>query len=117
MLLRLQKRLQLLTSGALDVPERQQALRKTIDWSHDLLSDGEQRLFRRLSVFVSNFTLEGAEAVCDTHQDLGLDIFDGLSSLVDKNLVQAVGGTDSEARFSMLETIREYAIERLAAAG
>jgi predicted ATPase/DNA-binding winged helix-turn-helix (wHTH) protein len=114
---RLQSRLQLLTGGARDLPERQQTLRKTIDWSHDLLNGSEQRLFRRFSVFSGGGTLEAAEAVCNTGLDLGIDPFEGLSSLVDKNLVQRVDVTDSETRFSMLETVREYALERLAASG
>ena len=87
---RLQSRLQLLTGGALDLPERQQTLRKTIDWSHDLLNEAERKLFRRLSVFVGGCTLEAAEAVCNTSRDLGIDLVEGLSSLVDKNLVQRV---------------------------
>ncbi len=111
---RLESRLQLLTGGALDLPERQQTLRKTIDWSHDLLSDPERRLFRRLSVFAGGCTLEAAEAVCNTGCDLGIDLVEGLSSLVDKNLVQRVDRAETEPRFAMLETIREYAIERLA---
>lgn len=114
---RLQSRLQLLTGGARDLPERQQTLRKTIDWSHDLLDGSEQRLFRRFSVFSGGGTLEAAEAVCNTGLDLGMDPFEGLSSLVDKNLVQRVDVPDSEARFSMLETVREYALEQLAASG
>lgn len=114
---RLQSRLQLLTGGALDLPERQQALRKTIDWSHRLLSEAEAKLFRRLSVFVGGCTLEGAEAVCNTTQDLGLDLFEGLSSLADKNLVQRVDRAEAEPRFVMLETIREYALERLVDSG
>ncbi|MGH9344311.1 MAG: tetratricopeptide repeat protein [Terriglobia bacterium] len=114
---RLQNRLQLLTRGALDLPERQQTLRKTIDWSHELLSEAEQRLFRRFSVFSGGGTLEAAEAVCNTSFDLGIDLFEGLSSLVDKSLVQRLGLTDSEPRFAMLETIREYALEQLAASG
>ena len=113
----LQSRLQLLTGGALDLPERQQTLRKAIDWSHDLLSDAEQKLFRRFSVFYGGCTLEAAEAVCDTTGDLGINLFEGLSSLVDKNLVQHVDPTGKEPRFAMLETIREYALERLAASG
>ena len=84
---RLHSRLQLLTGGALDLPERQQTLRSAIDWSYGLLSEQEQKLFRRLSAFVGGCTLEGAEAVCNTQEDLGIDLFDGLSSLVDKNLV------------------------------
>jgi predicted ATPase/DNA-binding winged helix-turn-helix (wHTH) protein len=118
MLDKLQSRLQLLTGGALDLPERQQTLRKTIDWSHELLNEAERKLFRRLSVFVGGCTLEAAEAVCDTSSDLGMDLFEGLSSLVDKNLVQRVdraeGGT---TRFTMLEMIREYALECLADSG
>ena len=114
---RLQSRLQLLTGGALDLPERQQTLRKTIDWSHELLSEAEQRLFRRFSVFVGGATLEAAEAVCNTSLDLGIDLFDGLSSLVDKNLIQRLDRADSEPRFSMLETVREYACERLTLSG
>jgi predicted ATPase/DNA-binding winged helix-turn-helix (wHTH) protein len=114
---RLQSRLQLLTGGALDLPERQQTLRNTIDWGHDLLSEAEQKLFRRFSVFVGGCTLEAAEAVCNTNRDLGIDLFEGLSSLVDKNLVQRVDRTEVEPRFAMLETIREYALERLTDCG
>jgi predicted ATPase/DNA-binding winged helix-turn-helix (wHTH) protein/Tfp pilus assembly protein PilF len=114
---RLQSRLQLLTGGALDLPERQQTLRNTIDWSHGLLTDAEQKLFRRFSIFIGGGTLEGAEAVCNTGRDLGLDLFEGLSSLVDKNLVQRMDRSDAESRFTMLETIREYALEHLASSG
>lgn len=114
---RLECRLQLLTGGALDLPERQQTLRKTIDWSHDLLNEAERKLFRRLSVFVGGCTLEAAEAVCNTSLDLGMDLFEGLSSLVDKNLVQRVDRAETEARFAMLETIREYASELLTDGG
>ena len=114
---RLQSRLQLLTGGALDLPERQQTLRKTIDWSHGLLNEAEAKLFRRLSVFVGGCTLEAAEAVCNTSRDLGIDLFEGLSSLVDKNLVQRVDRSEAEPRFAMLETIREYALERLTDSG
>jgi predicted ATPase/DNA-binding winged helix-turn-helix (wHTH) protein len=114
---RLQSRLHLLTGGALDLPERQQTLRNTIDWSHELLSEAEQTLFRRFAVFVGGGTLEAAEAVCNTGRDLGIDLFDGLSSLFDKNLIQRVDRPEAESRFTMLETIREYALERLAASG
>ena len=114
---RLQSRLQLLTGGALDLPKRQQTLRNTIDWSHDLLNDAEQKLFRRLSAFIGGCTLEAAEAVCNTDGDIGIDLFDGLSSLLDKNLVVRVDPADVEARFTMLETIREYALEQLMASG
>jgi predicted ATPase/DNA-binding winged helix-turn-helix (wHTH) protein len=114
---RLQSRLQLLTGGALDLPERQQTLRRTIDWSHGLLNEAERKLFRRLSGFVGGCTLEAAEAVCNTNSDLGIDLFEGLSSLVAQNLLQRVDRAEAEPRFAMLETIREYALERLNESG
>jgi predicted ATPase/DNA-binding winged helix-turn-helix (wHTH) protein len=114
---RLQRPLQLLTGGALDQPERQQTLRKAIDWSYSLLNDAEQRLFRRLAVFVGGCTLEAAEAVCNTRRDLGIEPLEGLSSLVDKNLVQPMDRAQTESRFTMLETIREFAVERLLESG
>ena len=113
---RLASRLQLLTGGARDLPQRQQTLRAAIDWSFDLLSAAEQKLFRRLSVFAGGCTLEGAEAVCDTKGDLDLDLLDGMASMVDKSLMRQVGQANGEPRFVMLETIREYAREKLLAA-
>ncbi len=115
MLTRLASRLQLLTGGARDLPQRQQTLRAAMNWSYELLSPAEQKLFRRLSVFVGGCTLEGAEAVCDTKGDLNLDLLDGLASLVDKSLVQQIEPANDELRFVMLETIREYALEKLEA--
>jgi predicted ATPase/predicted Ser/Thr protein kinase len=112
---RLASRLQFLTGGARDLPQRQQTLRAAIDWSHDLLNAAEQKLFRRLSVFVGGCTLEGVEAVCDTRNDLDLDLLEGMGSLVDKSLLQQVEQANGESRFVMLETIREYAREKLAA--
>jgi predicted ATPase len=114
---RLASRLQLLTGGARDLPQRQQTLRAAFDWSHDLLSAAEQKLFRRLSVFVGGCTLEGVEAVCDTKGDLELDPLDGMSSMVDKSLLQQFEQASGEPRFVMLETIREYAREKLEASG
>jgi predicted ATPase/DNA-binding winged helix-turn-helix (wHTH) protein len=111
---RLQSRLPLLTGGALDLPERQHTLRNTIAWSHELLNEAERKLFRRLSVFVGGCTLEAAEAVCNTVLDLGIDLFEGLSSLVAQNLVQRVDRAEAQSRFAMLQTIRDYALERLA---
>jgi non-specific serine/threonine protein kinase len=112
---RLSKRLQLLTGGARDLPARQQTIRATLDWSYHLLSPVEQRLFARLAVFVGGWTLEAAEAVCNPGEDLGLDVLDGLESLLDKSLVRQEQGPDDELRFRPLETIWEYAAERLRA--
>ncbi len=108
---RLDHALHVLTSGARDVPERQQTLRATIDWSHSLLEDPEQRLFRRLAVFAGGCTFADVEAVC---ADAGENILDELESLVDKALVQTDGKGE---RLRMLQTIGEYARERLEAAG
>jgi predicted ATPase/serine/threonine protein kinase len=115
MLARLESRLNLLTGGALDLPTRQQTLRGTVEWSYGLLNAPEQTLFRRLSVFTGGCTLEGVEAVCDTKGDLGIDVLDGMASMVDKSLAQLVEQVDKDTRFVMLSTIREYALERLAA--
>jgi predicted ATPase/DNA-binding winged helix-turn-helix (wHTH) protein/tRNA A-37 threonylcarbamoyl transferase component Bud32/predicted negative regulator of RcsB-dependent stress response len=117
LLARLASRLQLLTGGSRDLPQRQQTLRAAIDWSYDLLTAPEQKLFRRLSVFVGGCSLEGAEAACDTKGDLDLDLLDGIASMVDKSLVQQMDQADGESRFVMLETIREYGLEKLAASG
>jgi predicted ATPase/DNA-binding winged helix-turn-helix (wHTH) protein len=114
---RLTSRLQLLTGGARDMPPRQQTLRAAMDWSYDLLSAAEQKLFRRLAVFAGGCTLEGAEAVCDTKGDFDLDMLDGMASMVNKSLVQQVEQAKGESRFVMLETIREYALEKLEASG
>ena len=114
---RLESRLQILTGGAKDLPLRQQTLRGTIDWSYGLLSEAEQALFRRLAVFAGGCTLEGVEAVCNTKQDLEVDVLDGMGSLVDKSLIQHLETSQTESRFVLLDTIREYAMERLTAAG
>jgi predicted ATPase/DNA-binding SARP family transcriptional activator len=103
---RLERRLDLLSAGPRDAPERQQTLRATIDWSYDLLDPAAQALFARLGVFAGGWTLERAEAVC------GPDALDGLATLVDQSLV-----APGDGRFAMLETVREYALERLAGAG
>jgi predicted ATPase/DNA-binding winged helix-turn-helix (wHTH) protein len=116
-LARLESRLQLLTAGPRDLPERQQTLRNAIDWSYDLLNEAEQRLLRRLGVFRGGWTLEGAEAVGDTRSDLGAEVFEVMSSLVDKSLVQQRNDRDEEPRFRFLNTIHEYALERLVHSG
>jgi len=108
---RLDHALDLLTSGSRDTPGRQQTLRATIEWSHSLLDDEEQRLFRRLAVFAGGFTLADVEAVCAEPDGSCLD---ELESLVDKALVHVDTQGD---RLRQLETIREFAGERLAAAG
>jgi predicted ATPase/class 3 adenylate cyclase len=116
MLARLGHRLTLLSGGARDRPERQQTLRGAIDWSHDLLSDDERALFRRLSVFVGGARLDAIEGVCPG-DELSIDLLDGLTSLVDKSLLRQSTAPDGEPRFFMLETIREYALERLDESG
>jgi predicted ATPase/class 3 adenylate cyclase len=113
---RLERRLSLLTGGARTLPDRQRTLRGAIAWSHDLLPGPQRRLLARLSVFAGGWTLESAEAVCDPGS-LGLDVLDGLASLVDQSLVLGSEPAAGQARFSMLETVREFAQERLAAAG
>jgi predicted ATPase len=116
-LARLERRLTLLVGGSRDLPARQQTLRQAIDWSHELLADAEMRLFRRLAVFAGSWTLEAAEAVCNPRQDPGLSVLDGMSSLVDKSLIQPLDAGGGEPRFTMLETVREYALEQLDASG
>ena len=115
LLARLGSRLQVLTEGARDVPERQQTLRNAIKWSYDLLSTNEQRLFRRLSVFVGGCTLVALEEVCKALSDVATNVLEGVASLIDKNLLQQVEDVNGEPRLVMLETIREYGLECLAA--
>lgn len=131
-------RLPLLTGGARDLPARHRTLRQAIDWSHGLLGEAEQVLFRRLAVFVGGWTLPDAEAVCageavvggrvgDTSTPLGQrapslalraeEVLDVLASLVDNNLVVPAEAIHGEPGFRMLETIREFALERLAESG
>ena len=117
MLTRLESSLNLLTGGARDLPLRQQTLRGTVNWSYNLLNAAEQSLFRRLSVFIGGCTLEAVEAVCNTKGDLGLDVLDGMASMVDKSLTQQLEQPGVEPRFLMLSTLREYALERLAESG
>lgn len=109
-LARLSSRLNLLTGGARDLPERQQTLRNTLNWSYDLLNEVEQLFFRRLGVFVGSWTFEAAEFVTG---DAQLDPLHLLTSLVDKSLVRVVEDTPTETRFVLLETIREYALDCL----
>ncbi|HEX6177087.1 MAG TPA: tetratricopeptide repeat protein, partial [Thermoanaerobaculia bacterium] len=117
MLSRIGERLKLLTGGARDLPGRQQTLRRTLDWSYELLSDDEQKLLRRLSAFAGAFTLEQAEAVADPFTQMEIDIVDGVGSLVDKSLVVRKGEEDGEPRFELLGVVRDYAAEQLVASG
>jgi non-specific serine/threonine protein kinase len=111
---RLGSRLSLLKANARDVPERQRTLREAIAWSHDLLDADEQRLFRRLAVFVGGWTADAAEAIAGA-DGLEEGVLDLLSSLIDHNLVQRTADVGDEARFTMLETVREFALERFEA--
>ncbi len=137
MLARLQNRLKLLTGGARDLPARQQTLRATIDWSYELLQQGEKQLFRLLAVFAGGRTLEAIEAVCGggiRSQESGvktanltpdswllipleIDLLDGVESLVAKSLLRREESTTREPRFVMLETIHEFAREKLEESG
>lgn len=137
LLARLSNRLAVLTGGARTLPARQQTLRATLDWSHDLLKADEQRLFRRLAVFGGGWTAQAAEVVAGEMEPVspasipGLEhpnqeasttsVLEGLAALLDNSLIRPLfsgsGAPDEEARFGMLETIREYALERLEASG
>jgi predicted ATPase/class 3 adenylate cyclase len=133
LLQRLEKRLPLLTRGARDLPARQQTMRDAIDWSHDLLTSEEQTLFQRLAVFPGGCTLDAAERVAGSDEGDGViggtransllphhpdppSILDGMASLVDKSLLRQ-DKTDGEPRFRMLETVREFGLERLESSG
>lgn len=111
------RRLPLLTDGPRDQPERLRTMRDAIAWSHDLLSPEEQGVFRRLAIFAGGCTLEAAEAVVGAPGAAGCDVLAGIASLVDKSLLRREQGWNGEARFSMLETEREFAMEHLAASG
>ncbi|HZA19830.1 MAG TPA: adenylate/guanylate cyclase domain-containing protein [Actinomycetota bacterium] len=115
MLPRLQERLSILTSGPRSLPERQRTLRAAIAWSHDLLDESERELFACLSVFTGGWTLSSADAVCGPNE-LGSDLLEGMTSLVDQSLVRR-SGTEDHPRFYMLETIREFGLEQLRESG
>ncbi len=115
LLRRLEQRLPILTGGAADAPPRQRTLHDTIAWSYDLLSEHEQRIFARLSVFVGGCTLPAAEAVIPDPADPSPapDLLEGLGHLIEQSVLRVTTDPDGEPRFSMLETIRDFAVERL----
>jgi predicted ATPase/class 3 adenylate cyclase len=117
LLRRLERRLELPASRSADVPARQSTLREAIAWSYDLLPDEERRLHARLSVFMGGCTVEVAERVADPDGELGIDVLEGIASLVDRSLLRESEDDEGEPRFSMLATIREYAREHLAEIG
>jgi predicted ATPase len=137
LLTRLSHRLRLLTDGPDDAPARLRTMHGAIAWSYDGLGPFEQAVFRRLAVFAGGFAVEAAEAVCGdpgggagdhiptasaaagvpVPRSAGLDVLDALTSLVDKSLLRRTTGSNSEPRLSLLETVREFALERLEAAG
>jgi len=110
-LARLDDSLKLLTGGARDLPARQQTLRNTLDWSHSLLDSQEKIIFARLGIFIGGFSLDAAEAICNS--DGSLDILNGVESLLNNSLLRQEGVANGQIRFKMLETIREYALEQL----
>jgi predicted ATPase/DNA-binding CsgD family transcriptional regulator len=116
LLARLGQRLHLLTSGTRDGPARQQTLRNTIAWSYHLLDEEEQRLFRRLAIFVGGCTLQAVEAVCEVPGGVEKG-FEGVAKLLENSLLQQTEAEGEEPRLRMLETIREYALELLSASG
>jgi len=117
LLVRLSHRLEVLTGGPQDLPIRQQTLRNTLLWSYQLLDEEEQRLFRRLSVFAGSCTLEAIESVCASldGEESAEHLLESVTSLLDKSLLQTIQQEGKESRLVMLETIREYGLECLAA--
>ncbi|HEX5501071.1 MAG TPA: tetratricopeptide repeat protein [Thermomicrobiales bacterium] len=118
LLARLTGRLRLLAGRAPDLPPRHRTLRATIGWSEALLDDAGRRLFRRLGVFAGGAALDALEALCgDGEADAAGEPLDAVAALLDQSLLRRVDEADAEPRYAMLETIREYALERLAASG
>ena len=113
----LSSRLKLLTGGGRDLPERQQTLRNTLEWSVQLLNENDRALFARLGVFMGGFSLESAQEVCQPGNGAGLNVFQGIESLMNNSLLLLENLDENAPRFRMLETIREFALEKLAAGG
>lgn len=116
---KLENRLKLLTGGARDLPARQQTMRGAVEWSYDLLTADEKRLFRRLAVFAGGFTFEAAEAVCTNYDsdEEYLEVLDLITSLVNKSLLVSKEQPSGDARFRVLQVVREYAHESLETSG
>jgi len=117
---RLEHQLTLLTGGPRDMPVRQQTMRATLQWSYNLLEENERRLFACLAVFVAGFTLEAAEAVCGPISETSVEHFsvlDGITSLIEHNLLTAKEQREEDSRFQMLEVVREFALEALKDSG
>jgi predicted ATPase/Tfp pilus assembly protein PilF len=117
LLARLEHCFQVLRGGTRDLPERQRTLYSAIDWSYNLLNEDQRRLLRRLSVFVGGWTFEAAEAVCNDEGEQQMQVWDGLENLIDNSLLQPPDEVAGEPRLRMLETIREFAHERLTDSG
>jgi predicted ATPase len=117
LLTRLTDRLATLESSQRDLPDRQRTLRGAIEWSWELLDENEREVFARLAVFAGGADLEAIEAIIDPGGALGVDVISVLGSLVDKSLVTAIDGPGGDPRYRMLDTIRAFAAERLAASG
>jgi DNA-binding CsgD family transcriptional regulator len=117
LLARLERRLPLLVGGARNLPQRHQTLRGAIDSSYELLQAGEQARFRRLGVFMGGCTLQAAAAVCSSHDPAEIEGLEKMAHLLDASLVLQHPGVSGEPRFQLLETLREYALEQLAATG
>ena len=111
---RLERRLPLLIGGGRDLPERQRTMRDAIAWSYGLLGPEEQAMFRRMAIFAGGCTLSAAEAVANAAGTLGIDILEGVTSLVEKSLLRQEDGPGGEPRFGMLETVREFGLDELA---
>jgi predicted ATPase len=112
---RLDQSLNFLVGGAKDLPDRQQTLRRTIDWSYELLEPEEQFIFTRLGIFAGGFTLDAAEEICKPIGEI--DVFSGVESLLNNSLLRQVRSVSDEPRFDMLQIIRDYALEKAAEAG
>lgn len=117
LLKRLEQSFDVLGEGTRDLPERQRTLHSAIDWSYGLLGDDEKRMLRRLSVFVGGWTFEAADAVCNTPDEGRINILDGLERLIDLNLIKPAREVKGDLRFGILETIREFSMQRLLESG